>query len=127
MTERPVTPSPGHLARVDLRTYSADLQLATLTLGVDNIHYDVFLSPRFVESTRAYLLDLIRQTANLTQFASMEPRPKTPETGTWKKYLTELLQASLTRAKYVKNIELDLLGVGRLVNDVDRGFDHGRQ
>ena len=109
MTDRPVPPSPGHLARVDLRTYSADLQLGTLTLGVDNIHYDVFLSPRFVESTRAYLLDLIRQTANLTQFASMEPRPKSPETGTWKKYLTELLQASLTRAKYVKNIELDLL------------------
>ncbi len=109
MADRPNALSASHPARIDLRTYSADLQLATLTVGVDNIHYDVFLSPRFMESTRAYLLELIRQTTNLTQFSPGELRSKAPETGNWRKQLAELLQASLTRAKYEKNIELDLL------------------
>jgi RNAse (barnase) inhibitor barstar len=107
VSERSIAPLPN-LARVNLRTYAADLQLGTLTVGVDNIHYDVFLSPKFAETTRTYLLDLIRQTTNLT-LSAVETRSKTPETGAWKKQLAELLQASITRAKYEKNIELDLL------------------
>src|SRR5574337_1773692 len=100
MPERSVLPLSNHPTRIDLKTYSADLPMGTLTVGVDNIHYDVFLSPRFVEFTRAYLLDLIRQTANLTQFGGLEMRPfKAPETGALKKLLTELLHGSLTRAK----------------------------
>lgn len=110
MVDHLTSPFSGQPANINLRTYSADLQLSSLTVGVDNIHYDVFLSPRFVESARAYLLELIRQTANLTQFSWAERRPfKPPETGTLKKLLAELMQASLTRAKYEKNIELDLL------------------
>jgi class 3 adenylate cyclase len=110
MAEHPSASPLGRLAGVNLKTYSADLQLSTLTIGVDNIHYDVFLSPRFVELAKGYLLDLIRQTAGLTQFSGMDSKPfKAPETGAFRKVLTELLQASLTRAKYEKNIELDLL------------------
>jgi len=110
MVDRSVAPSLGHPARINLKTYSVDLQLGTLNVGVDNIHYDVFLSPRFVQFTRTYLLDLIRQTTSLTHFSGVESRPaRAPETGAWKKLLTELLQTSLTRAKYEKNIEIDLL------------------
>ncbi len=84
--------------------------MASLSVGVDNIHIDVFLSPVFVEFARGYLLDLIRQTSNLTQFSGVGSRPfKVPETSTLRKFLTELLQAALSRAKYEKNIELDLL------------------
>ncbi len=111
MAERPSASALGHPTRVNLKTYSADLQPGTLTVGVDNIHYDVFLSPRFVELTRAYLLDLIRQTTGLTKFSRTERRAfRSPETPAFRKLLTELLQASLTRAKYEKNAELDLLG-----------------
>jgi len=109
MADHPSAPLLGS-ARVNLKTYSADLQLSTLTVGVDNIHYDVFLSSQFVEVARSYLLDLIRQTTGLTQFSGADSKPfKPPEAGTFRKLLTELLQASLTRAKYEKNIELDLL------------------
>ena len=108
--ERTAVPSAGRRARINLKTYSADLPLGTLAIGVDNIHFDVFLSPRFVEFTRSYLLDLVRQTSKLPHFSGLEWRPsKPPETSTFKKYLTELMQASLGRAKYEKNIELDLL------------------
>jgi hypothetical protein len=112
-------------ARVGLKPYSAELPLGTLTVGVDNIHHDVFLSPSFVETTEAYLLELIRQAANLT-FLSQTDRtqaerrqiqrretdkkgPRAPEAPSWKKQLSELLHAGLQKAKYEKNIEIDLL------------------
>src|SRR5258708_8728042 len=66
MVERTSMLSAGNPARADLKTYSAELSLGTLAVGVDNIHHDVSLSPKFVESSGAYLLDFIRQTANLT-------------------------------------------------------------
>ena len=65
MPERTSMLSAGTPARVNLRPYSAELPLGTLAVGVDNIHHDVFLSPTFVETTEAYLLEFIRQTANL--------------------------------------------------------------
>ncbi len=100
----------GSFARVDLKSYAAELPLGSLTVGVDNIHHDVYLSPVWSEQTRVYLLEFIRQTAKLT--FSVRPGakpPKGPETGAWKRQTLELMQASITRAKYEKKVELDLL------------------
>ena len=52
--------------RMKLEPYSAEIRLPKLAVGLDNIHYDVFLSPHFVEFTRKYLLDLLRQTMNVS-------------------------------------------------------------
>ena len=103
---------PGQPVRIDLKAYAVELPLGALAVGVDNIHHDVFLSPRWTEQTRTYLLELIRQIANLSyivQQDSRQPAAKGPEHGAWKRQLLELLQASLTRAKYEKKIESDLL------------------
>jgi len=106
----PKTILAGNFARVDLKTYAAELPLGTLTVGVDNIHHDVYLSPAWTEQTRTYLLEFIRQSANLNFSARKGSKPpKGPEIGAWKRQTLELLQASLTRAKYEKKIELDLL------------------
>src|SRR5580692_2554799 len=106
----PKTTLAGNFARVDLKTYAAELPLTALTVGVDNIHHDVSLSPAWTEQTRAYLLEFIRQAANLTYAVRKGAKPpKGPETGAWKRQTLELMQASLTRAKYEKKIELDLL------------------
>lgn len=110
MADRIITPTFDRPARITLRTYSAELSLGSLAVGLDNIHYDVSLSPRFVEFARAYFLDFFRQATHLTQFAARGARPyRAPETASLRKQLTDLLQASLTRAKYEKNIEVDLL------------------
>jgi hypothetical protein len=126
MPERTTMLSSGSPARVNLlRPYSAELPLGTLAVGVDNIHHDVFLSPSFVERTEAYLLEFIRQTANLT-FLSQNDRlqgdrrqpvrretdrksGRAPEASSWKRQLSDLLNAGLQQAKYEKNIEIDLL------------------
>ncbi|HVA93863.1 MAG TPA: hypothetical protein VNI36_03080 [Candidatus Dormibacteraeota bacterium] len=110
---------------MNLKTYTAELPLGTLTVGVDNIHHDVFLSPKFVESSGAYLLEFIRQSANLpflpqadrTQIdrrknqrrESDRRAARSPEATSWKRYLSDLLHAGLQQAKYEQNIEIDLL------------------
>jgi hypothetical protein len=125
MPERSSMLSTGTPARVNLRPYSAELPLGTLAVGVDNIHHDVFLSPTFAETTEAYLLEFIRQAANLpflsqTDRMQADRRPsarreaerkaaRAPEAASWKRQLSDLLQAGLQKAKYEKNIEIDLL------------------
>jgi hypothetical protein len=125
MPERSSMLSTATPARVNLRPYSADLPLGTLAVGVDNIHHDVFLSPTFAETTEAYLLEFIRQTANLpflsqTDRMQADRRPsarreaerkaaRAPEAASWKRQLSDLLNAGLQKAKYEKNIEIDLL------------------
>src|SRR6202042_3682420 len=110
MPDTRIAPSPAHPARMKLEPYSAEIRLSNLTLGVDNIHYDVFLSPRFVDFTRKYLLDLVRQKINISLFYGKDRKQSgAPEHGAFRKLLTEVLQASLTRAKFQQSIETDIL------------------
>jgi hypothetical protein len=95
---------------IGLKSYNVSLPMGTLAIGVDNIHHDVFLSPKFVQAARDYLLDLIRQHTNSAQAPGMEARQsRGPDSVAFRKLLSELLQSSLTQAKYHKNIEIDLL------------------
>ena len=95
---------------IELKSYSVSLPMGTLAIGVDNIHHDVFLSPKFVQAARDYLLDLIRQHTSTAHSLGIEPRPtRGPDSVAFRKLLSELLQSALTQAKYHKNIEIDLL------------------
>jgi len=93
-----------------LEPYSAEIRLTTLNVGVDNIHYDVFLSSRFHDFSKKYLGDLVRQAVNINLFYGKDRKQSgTPEHAAYRKLLTEILQESLTRAKFAKSIEFDLL------------------
>ena len=97
-------------SRNALKSYTVSLPMASLSIGVDNIHHDVFLSPKFVHATRDYLFELIRQNASSTYLSGIEFRNAKPvDSTTFRKLLTELLQSALTNAKHQKNIEIDLL------------------
>src|ERR1700688_3801900 len=120
MPERTSMLSAGNPARVNLKPYSAELPLGTLAVGVDNIHHDVYLSPGFVESSGAYLLEFIRQSASLTFLSQTDrthttrrqtPRRETdrraarpPEASAWKRQLSDLLHAGVQKAKFEQNI-----------------------
>ena len=97
-------------ARTELKSYNVTLPMGSLSIGVDNIHHDVFLSPKFVPAARDYLFDLIRQHTSTTYLPGIELRTtRGPDSVAFRKLLSELLQSSLTQAKYHKNIEIDLL------------------
>ncbi|HXX19098.1 MAG TPA: hypothetical protein VEJ46_06820 [Candidatus Acidoferrum sp.] len=120
MPETHIASSPAHPARMKLEAYSAEIRLTNLTVGLDNIHYDVFLSPKFVEFARKYLGDLLRQVVNISLLYGKEHergrdrdrerrQSGSPEHSAFRKLLTEILQESLTRAKYLQSIETDVL------------------
>jgi hypothetical protein len=96
--------------RIALKSYNVTLPMSSLSIGVDNIHHDVFLSPKFVQVARDYLFDLIRQNTSGTYLSGVEIRNSKPvDSSTFRKLLAEILQSSLTNAKHQKNIEIDLL------------------
>src|SRR5438552_17853327 len=105
-----LTPSLTEAARIELKSYNVTIPMGSLAIGVDHIHHDVFLSPRFVQAARDYLFDLIRQHTSSTYLPGIELRAsRGPDHAGFRRLLSELLQCSLTQAKYHKNIEIDLL------------------
>src|ERR1700756_1863050 len=105
-----LTPSATEAARIELKSYNTTIPMGSLAIGVDNIHHDVFLSPRFVQASREYLFDLIRQHTKGSYVAGTELRAvKGPDHTTFRKLLTDFMQSAVTQAKFQKNIEIDLL------------------
>jgi hypothetical protein len=103
-------PSAAEEARTELKSYNVTLPMGSLAIGVDNIHHDVFLSPKFVQAAREYLFDVIRQLTSSTYLPGIELRAtRGPDSAAFRKLLSELLQSALTQAKYHKNIEIDVL------------------
>jgi len=96
--------------RIELTSYSLTLPMSTLAIGVDNIHHDVYLSPKFVQAARDYLFELIRQHTASTFMSGIELRnAKSIDGAGFRKLLSELLQSAVTQAKFQKNIEIDVL------------------
>ena len=52
-----LTPSATEAARIELKSYNTAIPMGSLAIGVDNIHHDVFLSPRFVQVARGIAAD----------------------------------------------------------------------
>jgi hypothetical protein len=110
MDQLTLLPSATEAARTELKSYNTTIPMGSLAIGVDNIHHDVFLSPKFVQATRDYLFSLVRQNTKASYFAGIELRAaKGPDNAAFRKLLTDFLQSSLTQAKYQKNIEIDLI------------------
>jgi len=110
MSNELLTLGAAEEARTELKSYNVTLPMGSLAIGVDNIHHDVFLSPKFVQAGREYVFDVIRQHTSTTYLPGIELRAtRGPDSSAFRKLLSELLQSSLTQAKYHKNIEIDLL------------------
>jgi hypothetical protein len=105
-----VIPNATEAAGIELQSYNTTIPMDSLSIGVDNIHHDVFLSPRFVQAARDYLFDLMRQSTKAHYFPGIELRKvKALDNHGFRKLLGEFLQSALTQAKYQKNIQIDLL------------------
>src|SRR5271155_4474513 len=110
MSSPDTQPAADRHIKVELLPCAADIALTTLSPGVDNLRYDVALSPRFLEAVRRSLADLIRHTGQLGRFYGTDTKAvRSPETGQFKKLLADFLQAGLNQAHFEKNVELDIL------------------
>ena len=115
---------PDKPALPNLAASTPAVALEGISVGVDNLRHDVVLSPKFAELARAQItrqltrhgeLDgVLKSDSQSTQGPSwmrtqaQAARPK-QDRGEWKAALSELLLASLNRAKKESNLSIDLL------------------
>ncbi len=114
-----------YASQLELAGFTPTLALQGLTPGVDNVRYDVYLSPRFCDVARVHVARLIAKHGRVEDLVG-EPRTATAfrpppaarpteehrpqfEPGDFKRVLTEVHLASLNRAKTEGNVSLDLL------------------
>src|SRR5258708_12000837 len=96
-------------SRDALRSYNLTLPMGSLSIGVDNIHHDVFLSPKFVQVARDYLFDLIRQNTSGTYLSGIEFRNAKPVDSTiFRKLLTYLRHSSIGKPSHHNKLDIDL-------------------
>ena len=105
MANLSLMPIATEAARTELKRYNVTIPMGSLSIGVDNIHHDVFLSPKFAQAARDYLFDLIRQNTKAAYFLELSPRPtRGPDSAAYRKLLVELLQSALTQSKNHKTL-----------------------
>src|SRR5260370_8359683 len=99
MANELLTLTPAEEARPELKSYNVTIPMGSLAIGVDNIHHDVFLSPKFVQAAREYLFDLIRQYTSTTYLPRIELRTtRGPYSAAFRQLPSSLLQSPLTPA-----------------------------
>jgi class 3 adenylate cyclase len=104
-------PTPEKIRQLlQLTRYSPDLKLQTLSVGVDNIRYDVRLSPRLRAFSGPYVFGLFLKHSNgrrlLDEF--IDP-PSAADRTEFKHLVQEVLVGALSQARTQKNPEIDLL------------------
>src|SRR5215469_18248108 len=112
---REAKPLSDHANLFKLVQRRPSLTLEGLRLGVDNVRYDVFLSPKFVEAARSFMARMLARQANVVDLAeeptqasrpvSVIPRngARNSELPDFKTALVQLLRGSLERAKIEQN------------------------
>jgi hypothetical protein len=110
-----------------LRFYGPVLTFSDLQLGVDNLRYDVFLSPRITSDLSFHLARFIRRFGEVDDLLTLDlPAPEPPkfvrapqgsirapqkvEPADLKTTLLSIHQAILAHAKTLANPSIDLLG-----------------
>ncbi len=77
----------------------ADVNLQGVRTGIDNVHIDVQLSPRFVQATRGLLHALVAEALSPASNDSRHAHPSRRQLSHFAKLYTELTRSALQRAK----------------------------
>ena len=62
-----------HARQLQLKRYTPQIELEGLATGIDNLRYDVFLSPQFVSRTRQHVAALIAKYGRVEDMAAAPP------------------------------------------------------
>src|SRR6202171_1822801 len=100
MANLSLMPIATEAARTELKRYNVTIPMGSLSIGVDNIHHDVFMSPKFAQAARDYLFELIRQNTKAAYFPGIELRATGgPDSTTYRKALVGRMPSGLTQSR----------------------------
>jgi hypothetical protein len=99
-----------------LKTYNIDLPFDRLKLGVDNVRYDVHLSPEFQKTAETFIFELIiKQSEASPQFIVTPDFNWAKEIEEFKRQCIDLLTHAINQAKSLREIQIDFLAQTALV------------
>lgn len=104
------------LSKFPLKHYSEDFSLENLVLGVDNIRYDVLISPTFVNKTRKIISRLIARHARVEKIGSDDRQPNwIKEVEGYKQLYLEILRDAINKAKGQREVQIEWLAQAALI------------
>ena len=93
-----------------LKTYAVQFPMDKLSPGVDNIHFDVYLSPGFCHSAAKLVRQIFLKHAKAKNFLAMDDTSSlVSERDDFKQHCRDVLRAAINQAKSAAEIQIDLL------------------
>ena len=113
------------LKNLPLKTYSVEFPLDKLIPGVDNIHYDVHLSPSFCTSANKIIRRLLGKHAGVEKLLGIDgaSSPVT-ERNDFRHFCKGVLQEAIKKAKSDSEIQIDLLAQIAIVKMLTKEIQH---
>ena len=113
------------LKNLPLKTYSVEFPLDRLTPGVDNIHYDVHLSPSFCTSARKIIRRMLAKHVGVEKLLNID-KTSTPvaERDDFRHSCKDVLQEAINKAKSDSEIQIDLLAQIAIVKMLTEEIQH---
>ena len=96
--------------KLPLKTYSVQFPMDRLSPGVDNIHFDVYLSPAFCLSAGQLVRQLFLKHSKMKNVLGMDDASSlVSERDEFKRHCSDVLRAAVNLAKSASEIQIDLL------------------
>ncbi len=117
------------LSNFPLKTYSTDFSLENLVLGVDNIRYDVLISPTFVNITRKIIARLVARHATVEKMgADAKQTNWNKEVASYKQLYRDILQDAINKSKGQREVQIEWLAqtalIKMLLDEICVQYDH---
>lgn len=104
------------LSKFPSKTCSPDFLLENLILGVDNIRYDVLISPTFANSTRKIIARLIARHAGVEKMGSDSLETNwIKEVESYKQLYREVMQDAVNKSKGQREIQIEWLAQAAMI------------
>ncbi len=104
------------LSKFPLKSYYNDFSLEQLTVGVDNIRYDVLLSPTFVKSARKIIARLVARHAGVEKMGLRTHKINwVKEVDGHKQQYRELMRDAINKAKGQREVQIEWLAQTALI------------
>ena len=116
---------PSVLQNLPLETYSVEFPLDKLVPGVDNIHYDVYLSPSLCTSANKIIRRLLGKYAGVEKLLGIDTAlsPVT-ERDDFRRLCKDVLKEAINKAKSDSETQIDLLSQIAIVKMLTEEMQH---
>jgi hypothetical protein len=116
------------LMNLPLKTYSVQFPMDRLSPGVDNVHFDVYLSPAFRHSAGKLVRQLFLKHSKMKNVLDMDDTSTlVSERDEFKHHCGDVLRAAVNHAKSASEIQIDLLAqiaiIKKLTKEISSQFN----